>query len=319
VTTDKLVRSPRGLVELGAFEEVLNIPGQYLNDHCFVRHQGKWHFFGIVGPVGKSCFDEGSETSFAHATSRDLRQWELHDDVMSVCGIWPEISHVYAPNIIEHNGTFYMLYTALDGVLTQRLCLATSTDLFHWERYAGNPVIVPSLHWARWPGAGDESERACRDPHIFRLDDGSFIAYWVAELRESLGHEVTCVAASVSDDLVHWQEVGPVFHIRTWDEPPTRAAESPCVVYKDGKYWLFFKHGWWTHVVVSDNPLDFRGAEPARLGFCHASEVFEWEGVWWISHCSADPADYAYRKSNRTRGLFLGRLDWSTGSYPRLV
>ena len=190
---------------------------------------------------------------------------------------------------------------------------------FDWTPYAGNPVITPSLHWARWPNAGDEHWGACRDPHILRLDDGRFIAYWVSELRDPLPNEVTCVAASISDDLVHWQEVGPIFTIRAWDEPPTRAAESPCVIHKDGKYWLFFKHGWWTHVVVSDDPLNFRDAELVRLGYCHASEVFEWAGAWWISHCSGDPTDYAYRETNRTRGLFLGHLDWPEWEHPRLT
>jgi beta-xylosidase len=316
---DRLTRSPRGLVELGDFEEVLAVPGHYLNDHCFIHHQGQWHFFGIIGPVGKSCFDEGSEVSFAHATSRDLHRWERRADVLHASAIWPATRHVWAPNVIEADGRFYMLYTALDDALNQRLCLATSSDLFEWEGYAGNPVIVPSLHWARWPNAGDSHWGACRDPHILRLDDGRFVAYWVSELRGPLPTEVTCVAASISDDLAHWQEVGPIFTLRAWDEPPTRAVESPCVVHKDGRYWLFFKHGWWTHVAASDNPLDFRDAAPARLGYCHASEVFEWDGGWWISHCSGDPTDYMYRQTNRTRGLFLGRLHWPAGEYPRLA
>ncbi len=319
MNSEKLVRSPRGLVELGAFEEVFSIPQHYLNDHCFVRHDALWHFFGIIGPVGKSCFDAGSEIAFAHAVSPDLRHWERRADVLGITGLWPETSHVYAPNIMEHAGRFYMLYTAVDETCSQRLCLATSTDLDQWERYAGNPVIVPSLAWARWPNAQDDHWGACRDPHILRLEDGRFAAYWVAEVREPAGNEVTCIAASISDDLVHWQEIGPIFSMRAWDEPPTRAVESPCVVPKDGKYWLFFKHGWWTHVACSANPLDFRDAAPARLGFCHAAEVFPWEGAWWISHCSADPADYMYRQSNRTRGLFLGHLDWPAGEYPRLL
>ena len=48
-------------------------------------------------------------------------------------------------------------------------------------------------------------------------------------------------------------------------------------------------------------------------------EVFHWKDKWWITHCSADPKDYKYRKSNRTRGLFIGNLDWPDGKYPRLI
>ena len=64
----------------------------------------------------------------------------------------------------------------------------------------------------------------------------------------------------------------------------------------------------------------YGGAEPQRLGFWawHASEVFHWEGQWWITHCSIaewprrpSTFDFRYRESNRTRvagwhGLFMG-------------
>ena len=89
---------------------------------------------------------------------------------------------------------------------------------------------------------------------------------------------------SSSHDLIHWQEIGPVLAIKAWIEQPSLEAESPCVVCKDGRFWLFFKHGWWTHVVVSDSPFDF-----------------------------------VYRESNRTKGIFLGTLDWPDGDYPKLV
>ena len=268
--------------------------------------------------MGKTCCDQGSEISFAHATSENLTDWKRHDNVLEVCGKWPETSHVFAPNVVRRDETYYMLYTALDDNLTQRLCLATSPDLFAWERYLGNPVIVPSLHWAKWAGRGQKKGGNCRDPHILQIEEGRYAAYWVAELNSSYGEDQTCVAASVSEDLIHWQEVGPIFSVRAWNMPPTRAVESPCVVRKDDRYWLFFKHGWWTHFCVSNDPLDFRHCIPVRLGFCHAAEVFEWQGNWIISHCSGDPNDYMYRKTNRKRGLYLGRIDWPKGESPRL-
>ena len=92
-------------------------------------------------------------------------------------------------------------------------------------------MIVPSVSWAKWPGFGlptpDEVDRmhrdadgdylsvarrlggsygGCRDPHIIRLDDGTFVAYWVARVQEKFGHNLVGVAASMSHDLVHWQE-----------------------------------------------------------------------------------------------------------------
>ena len=46
----------------------------------------------------------------------------------------------------------------------------------------------------------------CRDPHVIQLDDGTFVAYWVARVQEKFGDNLVCVAASMSHDLLHWQE-----------------------------------------------------------------------------------------------------------------
>jgi hypothetical protein len=150
-----------------------------------------------------------------------------------------------------------------------------------------------------------------------RLADGRYAAYWAAELNGRFGKELSCIAASVSDDLLHWQEVGPLFAMRLWASPPTAAAESPCMVEKDGKFWLFFKHGWRTHYVQGSSPFDFEGRQALPLGFAHAAEVFTWQGRWYITHCSGDSQDFEYRKTNRSRGLFIAELDWPEGGHPR--
>jgi hypothetical protein len=311
-------------VHTGVFHEVLSIPGRYLNDHCLIRKDDQWHFFGIVGDAASNCKGVPGEISFAHATTNDLEgEWRLHEEVIQVSGVWPEMSHVYAPYVIEDEGGFYMLYTAADQKGTQRICLATSGDLFQWERYAGNPVIVPSIFWSKWPGFGldtpDEgSFGGCRDPHAIRLKDGRFVAYWVSRLQERFGKNMVCVAASISHDLIHWQEIGPVFSMKAWHQPLTLEVESPCVVWKDGQYWLFFKHGWWTHFVASDSPFDFQGYEPQRLGYSHAAEVFFWDGQWWITHCKTDSDDFRQCRSDLSRGFFLGHLEWPKDGYPKL-
>ena len=327
MSTSQRCTTPHGDVLLGSFEEVLSIPGRYFNDHCLVLRNGRLHFFGIVGDaVGAQEPSAGpAESSFAHASCVDLHgPWEVHADVMEANGVWPEASHVYAPYVIEHAGQYYMYYCAPDERGTQRLCLATSGDLFEWQRYGGNPVIVPSVYWSKWPGFGldtpdDSSFGGCRDAHVIELGDGRFVAYWVSRLQEKFGTNMVCVAASVSHDLVHWQEIGPIFGMKAWHCPLTMEVESPCVVFKDNRYWLFFKHGWWTYFTVSDDPFDFWGCEAIRLGYSHAAEVFQWDNQWWITHCKTDPDDFRQKRSDCSRGLFLGKLDWPQGAHPRLL
>ena len=324
-----LVRTLHGDVLIGDFHEVLSLPGRYLNDHCLIRTKDEWHFFGIVGFEPSSPQDdsrrEDSEVSFAHATSSDFKNWKVWPDVIQISRKWPEEDHVYAPYVTERQGVYHMLYAATDHDTTQRLCLATSRDLFQWERYAGNPIIVPSLFWSRWPGFGIDAPDGqstyggCRDPNIIHLPDGRYVAYWASRLQSKFGEDLCCIAASVSPDLVHWQEIGPVLIVKAWLQALTLEAESPCIVLKDGFYWMFFKHGWWTHVARSKSPFDFLASSQVRLGYSHASKVFFWQGQWWITHCKTHPDDFSQQHSNRLRGLYLGILEWPTDWYPRFA
>jgi len=137
---------------------------------------------------------------------------------------------MFAPYLIEYKELFYMLYSSNNETNTQCIRLATSEDLFHWQPYGDNPVIIPSLFWSKWPGFGlDKPDGGtfggCRDPHIITLDNGEFVAYWVSRLQEKFGHNMVCVAASISRDLIHWQEIGPVFAMKAWHQHLTMELE----------------------------------------------------------------------------------------------
>lgn len=41
--TMKEIETPRGTVRIGNFEEVLKLPGRFINDQCQIRHEGLWH------------------------------------------------------------------------------------------------------------------------------------------------------------------------------------------------------------------------------------------------------------------------------------
>ena len=323
-----VVRTRHGDVPIGDFEEVLSIPGHYLNDHCLIPKRNDWHLFAIVGFTPSSPSDNNrraeSEVSFAHASSSDLRHWKVWPDVMQRSGVWPEIEHVYEPYVMEREGVYHMLYAATDRDTTQRMRLATSRDLFHWDRYCGNPVIIPSVFWSRWPAFGIQAPDGqstfggCRDAGMIQLPDGRYVVYWASTLQSKFGEDLCCIAASLSTDLVHWQEVGPVLIVKAWIQPLTLEAESPCAVFKDGFYWLFFKNGWWTNVARSPSPFDFIGSSVVRLGYSHASKVFFWQNTWWITHCKTYPDDFSQQRSNRLKGLYLG-LEWPNGTYPHFA
>ncbi len=294
---------------IGYFRSVYKHEGLFVNDHCFIRHDDTWHFFYIHGLERLHWSHPKSQLDIGHATSPDLIHWTTQPSILSVSEAeWWEKRMVYAPYVIRHQDTFYMLYCGSEaGVQRERIGLATSRDLFHWERYPGNPLISPSKSWAAYGGMGSDDPGSCRDPHVIAHDRYGFIVYWVAERKGDPRY--TCVAASVSNDLVHWQEWGPLLKLRQHEPPGTANIESVGVVSYASRYIMFFKYGYGTYWVESGDPLDWEGHEIRFLSTSHASEVFEWEGRWYISSCSKLP-QVAASYPAFYKGLYLGRLRW---------
>lgn len=104
------------------------------------------------------------------------------------------------PRIVEsENGTYIMTYTAYDGK-TARLCLASSKDLFHWEKHglvlseekykdtwsksgaivakqAGNKITAVKINGKYWMYFGDTD--------LFMATSDDLISWNVAEDKES--------------------------------------------------------------------------------------------------------------------------------------
>ncbi|MCX6620911.1 MAG: hypothetical protein NTY38_07490, partial [Acidobacteria bacterium] len=228
-------------------------------------------------------------------------------------GPYWESAHIFAPYVIRHGGLYWMFYCGDTPGRGQRIGLATSRDLRRWHRHPENPLITPKGNWALW---GADQPSSCRDPHVWRQPDGTFRMLWVADVREP--PQTSCLALSQSKDLLHWEEVGPVL-LRRWSnlESCTIKTESPCLVERHGRYFLFYRHGNGTKYSISDVATDWRGRDTFFLGPSHASEIFEADGQWYITSCSRPVEDIAH-KHDRSTGLSLARLNWGR-FLPRIV
>lgn len=306
------------------FRLVYDIGGRYVNDHCLIQaRDGVWHFFHITGPIGKGCYDAGSEVSFGHATSRDLQTWQAHPDVL---GTDPrsrhEPHHVFAPYVCEREGRYYLFYSGINVDLKmESMCLACSDDLFEWRKHPFNPVFRPSRQWAEHsPGSGTWA--CCRDPHVLADPKHGYILYYVTWMkgtaRRGGASRLVALGAAVSENLVSWQDAGPVMVREMATDHSTTSMESPCVVAKDGVYHLFYKHRDETRLATSDDPLMFTDRQDRCFSIAHAAEVFQAGGRWYITHCSRDPLDVGHKTSDRTKGLFIAGLEWEQGG-PRVV
>jgi hypothetical protein len=96
--------------------------------------EGVWHLFY-----------ERRDDGVWLATSRDLRTFtNVCDEPVLACGPEAYDRHGVAfDQIVSFRGRYYAYYHASPAAdrSTWQTCVATSTDLVHWEKWAGNPLL----------------------------------------------------------------------------------------------------------------------------------------------------------------------------------
>lgn len=310
------------------FREVFTVEGRYVNDHSLIRVGDTWHLFYTDGAIAaRPWHDPGNEIAIGHAASNDLRRWIAHEPALAIASSREmQRAHMYAPAVIAADDNYYLFYTLNvrghgygEAILTAR-----SSNLFDWDTLNG-VTFRPDTSWCEYVPATSQSHSmplSCRDPFVMRGADGVYVLYYVARIKKKGDADVeqACVAAATSTDLVNWIDRGPVltravvgYDGNKWSHP-----ESPCVVVKDARYYLFWKEGDGTRYVISNDPLDFEANEIHYVSNSHASKVFEWRDRWYITSCSRAVDDVMHATSDRTRGLFVADLDWS-GMLPMLT
>lgn len=278
----------------GEFKRIYN-PGigedepWYINDHCFITGpKAVWHLFGITREEPARPWDEDN---LAHATSPILNQfpWTKQPFALSVEEYpWNE-QHLWAPHVVYHEGRYYMFYCAGDKDATKyKIQLATSTDLWTWERHPENPVVADGYH--------------ARDPFVLKAGD-EWVMYYTANSEPSGGNHV--VAYRTSKDLVHWGERQIAFTDPSVGKGggPT---ESPFVVRRGDYYYLFIgpRGGYvGTDVFLSRDPFHWDIENKVGHIASHAAEVVrDKDGRWYVSHCGWGKG-----------GVYLAPLYWNDG------
>lgn len=205
-------------------------PGEYVTDFCLVKQADRYHLFHIRGerwtwPVGYKELDLG------HATSTDLRTWTPHEPVLPAgpAGAWDECGN-WAPDIIEVDGVYYCYYTGSDTNNNQAIGLATSTDLFQWEKHPNNPVVVPGA----WSDRHVGRDVAGRDAMVFADPERNrYLLYYTATMADGRA----CLALAQSADLVQWEDLSPTY---VEEDRSYNRLESAHLVPHGGRYYLFY-------------------------------------------------------------------------------
>lgn len=264
---------PAPLVEPGEFATFYAAAEPWcVNDHTLVQGPDRtWHLFGITHPKPLS-WENDPGRQLAHATATGLAQNPWQTQPFAVKRDLDQHGELllWAPHVIRHDGLYYMFVCvgAPDNNHSRyRIHLLTSPDLKEWTRHPNNPMLVDGFDG--------------RDPFVTRFGNQWVLYYTANSTPECGNHVVACVT---STDLMHWSNRQVVFtHPRAGSfGGPT---ESPFVVQRGKRFYLFVCDNDWTDVYVSTDPFNWDFAAKNTRIHSHASEIVrDVDGKWFISH-----------------------------------
>jgi len=275
----------------------------YAWDFWLVEHLGEHHLFHLQAPRSLHPEARHHHASVGHAVSTDLEQWQPLGTVLEAGppGSWDDRC-IWTGSILPWRGRFWLLYTGRKrgDFLVQRIGLAVSDDLFHFDKHPANPVLTADPRWYQTSRGGLLKVEDWRDPYLCVVD-GTLTAFITARtavpartssLRlagaflAELGRTLTplplgrasgplagrgCIARATSEDLVHWEVHPPVLAPGCYD-----AMECPQYLEVGGTHYLGFStlEGW-----TERGWARRHGAHTGMLAWCAPGPDGPWEPV----------------------------------------
>lgn len=204
------------------------------------------------------------QATVGHAVSRDLWHWEQYGTALEAGrpGSWDDRA-IWTGSVIVRNGLAYMFYTATskaENAPVQRIGLAVSSDLVHWERDPGNPLLEVDTRWYEPQNPDRHEAQTWRDPYvIYSPDEETFYMFLSARVNTGPYDGRGVIGLARSSNLLSWEVLPPVSIPGDFTE-----MEVPQVIALNGRYYLLFcatRHNaeqgvanWsGTHYLVADN------------------------------------------------------------------
>jgi beta-fructofuranosidase len=250
----------------------LKLSDKWLWDFWFAKDNDDYHVFYLRAPnTLEHEWQRHFHVSVGHAVSKDLKAWTVLPDALHPSHDNPNAFDNYTTwtgSIIKHEGLWYMFYTGSmkqEKGLVQRIGLATSKDLIHWEKHSHQPLIEADANYYELLDLESWHDQAWRDPWVFE-HEGSFHMFITARLKDGVADARGVIGHAVSENLLEWQVCPPVTEPGEFGH-----MEVPQLVKVQDKYYLLFTvgHGQYsksreargvkkqtgTHYLVSDNPF----------------------------------------------------------------
>lgn len=194
----------------------LRLEHRWIWDFWFAEDGPATHVFYLQAPRSLPDPDmRHRNATFGHAVSTDLTNWEVLPDPLprAQAGSWDDLA-TWTGSIMRAGDTWHLLYTGVstrDDGLVQRIGLATSRDLVHWDRFGDRPVIEADPTWYELLDLDAWHDQAWRDPWVISDPDGNgYHALITARSKSGPPDARGVIGHAVSTDLRNW-EVRPPF------------------------------------------------------------------------------------------------------------
>jgi len=178
-------------------------------------------------------------------------------------------THVLDPASVLVNGKVYLYYSAVCPTCERSICLATSDDGIHFNKYEKNPVVI---------GGG---------PEIVVKDGKFYLYYWQPALRGS-GFEIHL---SISQDGFHFEKASsdpvlPAGSEGSWD---SHTVETPRIFKERALYYMIYcgsdrydDYPWHAGLATSRDLIHWKKYEGNPI--FSRGEAGEWdEGAIWFT------------------------------------
>lgn len=215
-------------------------------DFWWVRHEGGYHLFYLQ--ADKSIGDPDQrhwKVSIGHATSNDFQQWQVGQDALAPTPLRdgeaeaPDSYATWTGSIIRKGETWYLFYTGIkksEKGLKQRICLATSPDLWNWEKSSHNPVLEPDGQLYETLNLESWWDQAWRDPWVcYDLASAQYHMFLTARVPKGPYDSRGVIGHATSPDLRQWQLQPAVTPLGLF-----RQMEVPQVTKIGSLYYLTF-------------------------------------------------------------------------------
>ncbi len=283
-------------------------------EFALVFSNGLFHMFYMRHNM--SGVEDSTERDIGHAVSVDMVAWTQLSPVLPIRPDKWDNLHVWSPTMIEQDGTWYMFYTGVTAVPgaggeLQRIGVATSTDLFSWQRYdqpAFSGTMVP------WAFSDSSTYAGCqfRDPFVMRdpARPGKWLLYYVATPASALDQIIVGVAQN-DGGLTPWSDLMPLWatdaaHYWGWSESP--------FLHPHGGLWYLFV------TTNSGHPIGIRYATSPTADSLHWSGKYRLYDMaeknpvsdYWFGPevLSVDGHDYIGYASSFDNGVDISEIVW---------